>query len=34
MPKGCVYFASLGKSTARTILPSTNHIWPKEKQLL
>jgi len=31
MPKGCVYFASLGKSTAGAILPSTNRIWIKAK---
>jgi len=24
--KDCIYFASLGKSTARPILPSTNHV--------
>jgi len=29
MPKGCVYFASLCKSTAATILPSTNRICLK-----
>jgi len=28
-----VYFASWGKSTPTTILPSTNHIWLKAKQL-
>jgi len=31
VPKGCVYFASSGKSTAGTILPSTNRIWLKAK---
>jgi len=31
MPKGCVYFASWGKSTAGTILTSTNRIWLKAK---
>jgi len=32
MPKGCVYFAAWGKSTAEaTILPSNNHIWLKAK---
>jgi len=31
MPKGCVYFASWGKSTVGTILPSTNNIWLKAK---
>jgi len=31
MPKGYVYFASCGKSTAATILPSPNHIWLKAK---
>jgi len=33
MPKGCVCFASSGKSTAGTILPSTNGIWLKAKFL-
>jgi len=33
MPKGCVYVASWGKSTAGTILPSTNRIWLKAKYL-
>ena len=33
MPKGYVYFTSRGKSTPTTILPSTNHIWLKAKQL-
>jgi len=31
MKKGCVYFASRGKSTGETILPSTNRIWLKTK---
>jgi len=31
MPEGSVYFASWGKSTAGTILPSTNPIWLKAK---
>jgi len=31
MPKSCVYFASWGKSTTGTILPSTNCIWLKAK---
>jgi len=31
MLKGCAYFASCDKSTAGTILPSTNRIWLKEK---
>jgi len=29
MLKGCVYFASLGKGTAGSILPSTNRNWRK-----
>jgi len=33
MPKGCVYFASRGKRSAGTILPSTNRIWLKAKLL-
>jgi len=31
MPKGCVHFASWGKGTAGTILPSTNRNWQKGK---
>jgi len=31
IPKGFVYFASWGKSTAGTILPSVNCIWLKAK---
>jgi len=31
MPKGCVYFASQEKSSAGTLLPSTNHVCQKAK---